>query len=90
MSSPFPRRFIPYNINQTSMTNKLTQVTVMIVVCGFAPKSPRAQVSLLHDINIPNVPLSHSPGFLALPVLSFSRNEKECYSVHIFIGISYY
>lgn len=63
MSSPFPRRFIPQNINQTSM-KKLTQVTVMTVVCSFASKLPIAQVSLLLDINIPNIPLSHSLGFM--------------------------
>lgn len=60
-------------------------MTVMTVVCGFAPKSPRAQVSsLLDEINIPNVPLLHSPTPLVPSVLSFGKNGKECYSVHTF------
>lgn len=60
-------------------------MTVMTVVCGFVPKSPRAQVSsLLDEINIPNVPLLHCPITLVHPILSFGKNGKECYSVHIF------
>lgn len=75
------------NKTEQKLYSDTGDMTVMTVVCGFAPKSPRAQVSSLFDeINSPNVPLFHPPTPLAPPVLSFGKNVKECYSVHIFIA----
>ena len=69
--------------SERDRNSMLTQVIAMTVVCGFAPKSPRAQVSPLpSEINIPNVPLLHP----CPPVLSLGRSGKESRSVHIFLA----
>ena len=69
--------------SERDRNSMLTQVIVMMVVCDFAPKSPRAQASPLpSEINIPNVPLLHP----CPPVLSLGRSGKERRSVHIFLA----